>query len=475
MDVSGGVLTGLAILLLSFTILFGTNKVTNPTFQQYKSIFFVIGMLVTLGTLGLPFMPSDIAHTPPTFYLFFTALSVIVLFGAIFIYVLNLSFDGFVVFVAVVTSLTTILGRLKGQGPPTEGSETNPIVKELFISVSVLAALFGSEKLASRIDSTNPRLQQFLTLWSYFVPVAMMIVVLVMGFRSVKALLDYRTSNTSSPPVPAGKRPFEGFQGAPASAPGSAPATRTLSARLDAALARAQTTMDLITEYADSTCSIIREVEAGYLGAKSAPKDESEVSLPKEVQEERRKARLETAKKSFVTLRKINASSLNTTVLECFQGQGQGQNGDGEEDTIREYCIQLEGLLENAESMAQIARIQSISAELAFADRMIRKSEEPGKEGFQDAPSPSDSLGESLVKKYHSLSGSALTSAAEALLQKEAALFTSVEDLDERIQFLEGKIKRTNQKAAMAYTGDYDKSSKEIQEADLRLSSVKPK
>ena len=407
-------------------------------------------MLIVLGTLGLPFLPSDIAHTPPTLNIVFLAVSVLVIFGAIFIYIMNISFDAFVVFVAIATSMASIAGRLKGQG----AGEMSPAVKELVISAASFVGLFVSDKLISRFKPTNTDIQQWITIWTYLVPAAMWGIVVFMGFRGIQALIKYRVSNTVPAPVSQGVRRFEGFQGAGA----------TLSSRLDTALKRVQDTMTRITGYVDSTCSIIRDVEMGYIGAVSGL-TQSEMKLPPDVVAELRKKRKETAEKTFLTLRKINASAKNTKILECFQN---------EDETIREYCIQLEGYLENAESMAQIAKVQSITAELIFAQGMIAKAKELEKEEFQNAPSP-DSFGESIVKKYTALSGPMLAIAAEVLLQKEAMLFTFAENLGTMTQIINAQIDKTKKKASMVASGNYDKSSEEVQEADARLSLISTK
>jgi hypothetical protein len=450
MDTAGNVLTGLSIPLLSYAIVLGANKIENQAFQQYKSILFTAAMFLILGLAGLPFLPRDPVQSSPSMHILASGLGIAALMGCIVIYVMNLSLETFLLYVASLVSIAAIVGKFRGEGgPPVKGTEIPSAAKEALVGATAVAFFLGTGKVAQQYQgSAIPWLRQVATLYTYAAPVGIWGTLAFLVYRAIRSLAETRASNTVPVPVPAHVARFEGFQAtatATAPAPVKAP---SLLERLDAAIGRLQDTVSRLIDFSDSTCSIVRDVELGYMGARSAPKDESELSLPAEVQKTRKAQRQETAKKSFLTLRKINASSMNTRILECFQG--------AQEEDVREYCIQLEGLLENADTLAQIAVGQSMAAELVFADRMIQKAE-----AFQNAaalaPTPTPDPSESIAEKYAVLSGTALTAAAERLLQKEYQIYTFAEQLEKGIDTLQGKINKTAQKASMLTTGNYNR------------------
>jgi hypothetical protein len=234
--------------------------------------------------------------------------------------------------------------------------------------------------------------------------------------------------------------PFEGFQIEPTEPTEPTESTKLLT-NLQAAINRVQITIESLVELTDSTCAIVQEVEQGYVGSKSAPDDDIEYTLPEDEQIQRKQSRQDRSKKAFATNRRIHAATQGTVPLECFQ------NVSDYDTSLREYCVQLHTLMENAETQLQIRNIQRIEADLEFIDRQLNKAE-----GFQTItttpPTP--------THIYSSLYGKELESAAKGLLAKELTLHTKIVQLQQKTTIIRDRIGRVYRKANMVTTGNYN-------------------
>jgi hypothetical protein len=419
------------------------DKVNVELFQQYKAVVFAGSMFLFLAILGLPYMEYDFAHRVPSFNFVSMTVGILAILCTLFMYVFNMSFDTFVSAASCVVIFFTVISRVSGSG----GNDTFPaFAKELLQFILIGSVIMGTFMAASaaveRGIPANPTIRGFLQFYASAAPIGLWGMLVYTIYRAIRGLLEYRLANLA--PKPAGLyAPFEGFQALPTVKRAEAFQAEEpkLLKDMKAAIDRVQETLDKLVEQTDSTCAIIKEVEQGYVGAKSGPENESEYQLPKDEQEKRKQSRQERAMNAFATNRKIYAASRNVPNLECFQNEPTEY-----ELSLRELCTQLHSLLENAETLAQIRKVQSMEAELDFADRQINKSE-----GFQN------------TQIYSTLRGKALDDAARGLLQKELNLYNSVTQIQNKVKNVRSRMGKSYQKVNMVATGNYNLTEKDLQ------------
>jgi hypothetical protein len=462
--------TGFTLILFVFMVLSLYDQVNVELFQQYKAVVFAGSMFLFLAILGLPYIEYDVAHRVPSFDFISMTIGILAISCALFMYVFNMSFDTFVAAVSCVVIFFTVISRVGGS---SEGDDRFPaFAKELlqFILVgSVITGTYmGASAAIERGIPANPTLRGILAVYTGVAPIGLWGMLVYAIYRAIRGLLDYRLANLA--PKPTGPyAPFEGFQGLQSDvvAPKEDEEPQLLK-DMDAAIDRAQDLLEQLVEQTDSTCAIIKEVEQGYIGARSSPEDEAEYQLPKEEQGKRRQSRQERAMKAFATNRKIYAATRNVQPLECFQNLNQNQNTTTDateyEVSLRELCIQLHSMLENAETLAHIKKVQSMEVELEYADRMLNKAE-----GFQNRMGPSSTMREPTptptptpTQIYSSLRGEALDSAARGLLQKELNLYNSVTQIQKKITDVRSRMGRSYQKVNMVATGNYNVTEKDL-------------
>jgi hypothetical protein len=230
-----------------------------------------------------------------------------------------------------------------------------------------------------------------------------------------------------------------GVDGVVARDEGEKETAASMTRRVRAAIDRVQDMLDLLTDYGESTCAIVRDVEAGYIGARSAPEDEQEYSLPQEVQGSRKEQRQTRARKAFATNMSLFASIRSSKPLECFVGEGSEED---EEDDLREALQELQALLDNEAVLMSVNKADQVAVALAFSNKILDKSE---KEGFQTS-APSSSL------SFEGLRGEELLRAGRSLLARERALTAKITALERDIATTQARVNAQYRRAASAMT-----------------------
>lgn len=433
--------TVFTLLLFTFLTVTMYDKVDVELFRQYKSPIFIGAMFLFLAILGLPYMQYDVAHQAPVATFVSTAIGIVVILCALFVFALNWDVDQCVAAVSTLVIFTTILGRVSG---PSDIPAFASLLLQFVLAGSVLfGTMKGAEWGLGR--TTDPTIRLVLSYWIQIAPIGLWGMLVYGLYRGIRGLVDYRTVARPCPAPQAVPR-FEPFQ---TQGPAPAPALPQL---LQSAIDRTQDTLDALVEQTDATCAIMAEVEQGYIGARSGPEDEAEYKLPTEEQDRRKRSRQERAMKAFATSRKMFAGSRNTTPLECFQDVPEVSEYDLQ---VRELCAELHGLLENAETLTQIRNVQRMEADLAFAERQLDKAE-----GFQDATSVAAGPGPiptpTPTQIYSVLEGTELEAAAKGLLAKELNLRNAVQQLQQKTKAVRARISKSYTKINMVATGDYN-------------------
>jgi hypothetical protein len=429
--------------------------VDTETGKKYAGFVLFGVALVLLATVGIPYTDSDAAQRPPS-HLVMTVFLIIAVLGAVCIFIFNMSLSTFLAAVSGLLIVLTITSSFRAPSGPTKAdSPASSMGKQAGIGFGAAVGIAGIQYFMGKYSGTgnggiqNERVKQVVQFLIGIAPVMMWGALAFGTFRGIQAMLEYRkaaTKNTcagtSATTTPAAVAPYESFQNQDTT---TSPPPTDLQGRLRAAIQRIQQSLESIVELTDGTCAIVKETEDGYVGSKSAPPDESEYNLSPEMQESRKQARQASARKTYTSLRKVNASAKGVGILECFQ-----DNQD--EDTIRELCIELAGLMENTESVTQIGRMRIMEAELAFAERQLSRVTE----AFQDAATSPTVAPPSPSVYYGSLSGRALEVAATNLLAKESELYNSITQLQQILNRLRGQMNRVYSKAGMVGSGNYD-------------------
>lgn len=449
------------------------DRVNIELFQQYKGAIFAGSMFLFLAILGLPYMDYDVAHQMPSFTFMSLGIGIVAIVCTVFMFLLDWSFDTFVAYISTAVIFMTILSKVGGSD--VGGAEFPEFAKVLLQFVLAGGAILGTWKGAEAALARNmvdgiPWLRTILQQYSQLAPIGLLGMLAYAIYMGISKLVAYRNEKlpcnvpeaaieaTAGAPVRAVR--FEGFQDT--SSPSPYP---SLASKLQTAIDRAQDTLDSLVEQTDQTCAIIKEVEQGYVGAKSGPEDEMEYKLPETEQQQRKNRRQERAQKAFATNRGIYAATRNTTPLECFQNPNTdssvaaaiADDASDEDITLRELCVQLHNLLENTETLAQIRKIQQMEVDLDFAGRQLNKSEA---ETFQNGVATDEKP--TATQIYATLRGSALEEAAQKLLQKERSLFNSVQAIEQKVSGLRSRMGKTYRKANMVATGDYNVTEAEL-------------
>lgn len=467
MTFTNALATGFTLILFVFMVLSMYDQVNVELFQQYKAVIFAGSMFLFLAILGLPYMDYEVGQRVPTFDFISITVGILAITCALFMYVFNISFDTFVAAVSCVVIFFTVISRVGGSDT---GNAFPAFAKELlqFILIgSVITGTYmGASAAVERGIPANTTLRGFLQFYISAAPIGLWGLLVYAIYRAIKGLLDYRLQNLAHKPV-GPYAPFEGFSVIKEPFQDLQVSRRieqfqqepALLKDMQTAIDRAQNTIDNLVEQTDSTCAIMKEVEQGYLGAKSAPEDEIEYKLPKDEQEKRKQSRQERAIKAFATNRRIYAATRNTVPLECFQNLNTtiATNATEYEISLRELCIQLHTLLENEETLAQIKKVQSMEADLEYADRMLNKSE-----GFQDTPTTTTAPSTTPTQIYSTLRGQELDKAARNLLQKELNLYNAVTQLQNKVKAVRSRIGKSYMKVNMVATGNYNVTEKDL-------------
>lgn len=230
-----------------------------------------------------------------------------------------------------------------------------------------------------------------------------------------------------------------------------------LTTRVRAAIDRIEEDVGTLSDIGDQTCSLVKEVEEAYAGAKAGDVPEAEYALPKETQAERRTARMARARQQFLRQRTVyHQLKSKTPVLECFQSGGGVAATD--EAELQAAAAELQTLLENEQVVASIEASEQVGIALQFTNAYLNKSLPPdttSTEGFQ----PSDAA--TLQVSTGALRGQALISHTIQLLNRENVFHTQVQRLRDLAGSTRERVDAQYSRVARLDRGD-------IQIADVR-------
>ncbi len=460
----------LSVLSLTAFIIFAYDKIQSEFFQVYKAPIFLGSAFLVFTILGLPYMSYDATIPPPSFRLVVLGFAAVFILGTLLVYTINLSYETYVMAVSCIAILSTLFGRLNG----SDATELSPLAQQILYLVMSASILYGGsvglQKVAWPVE-WQPVVQFLIGI----VPVLLW-GILASGLFVVFRTIAQSAANQPTYPTSAAYEPFQAqlaqemkkpVQPAPPTNPTNPkPAVRAIQSRsevgttvpvilgqIQAAISRLQENAEIVLDQTDSTCSIVKDVEQGYIGARAAPTDESEYDLPKEEQEKRRVARESRAASSFAENRRVYASIRNSLVpmLECFQSEVVS---DSEDDVnLRLACQELQTLLDNQEVLLQVQKSTQVQIALEFANKQLNRAE-----GFQTS-SPSHSLA--------TLRGPALISAAQQLLLRELDLTIAILRNEQDLKATQDRVKKQMYKASMIQKGNYNATPSDLKAVGL--------
>jgi hypothetical protein len=200
---------------------------------------------------------------------------------------------------------------------------------------------------------------------------------------------------------------------------------------------RLQSDLDDLNDVADGTCSIMSQIRDSYIANNSAPTDESEYSLSKELQtkrmeERKRRAvlRFETEKKQFVALHG------KKPVYECFAASASDVTDV--ETELRDEVNELITMIDSAEIRLAAEKSDQLDSLLGFNAKYLKKA--------VDATTVEGFLAE--------LRGTALIAKADELLGLAATVHERIVALKKKLANQQAVAKSLNAQAANAEQGN---------------------
>lgn len=125
-----------------------------------------------------------------------------------------------------------------------------------------------------------------------------------------------------------------------------------------------------ISRIADDTCSILHEVEQGYVSDRAAPSDAAEYELPQEIQTERVNARKARAKQMFVRAQTMYAQSKDKPIFACGGTTVEGF-ADTKEQELQTELDELIQLMESAELRMADQHTVELDTLLGFTEKYL--------------------------------------------------------------------------------------------------------
>lgn len=454
----------LSVLSLTAFIIFAYDKIQSDFFKTYKAPIFLGSAFLVFAILGLPYMSYDASVPPPSFRLVVLGFAAVFILGTLLVYTINMSYETYIMAVSCIAILTTLLGRMSGSD-----EEMSPLAQQILYLVMGASIVYGGSVGIQKVS------------WPVeWQPVIQFLVgispILLWGIMASGLFVVFRTiaesaSKQPTYPTKAAYEPFQAQLAQEMKKPIQPPANpqkpipqvvpRAIQSRsevgttvpillgqIQAAIARLQENAEIVIDQTDSTCSIVKDVEQGYIGARSAPTDESEYDLPKEEQEKRKAARTSRAATSFSENRRVYSSIRDSLVpmLECFQSEVVT---DTEEDLdLRMACQELQTLLDNQEVLVQVQKSTQVQIALEFANKQLNRAE-----GFQTS-SPSQSL--------TTLRGPALIAIAQQLLLRELDLTIAILRNEQDLKATQDRVKKQMYKASMIQKGDFNATPEQL-------------
>jgi hypothetical protein len=425
----------------------------SAIFMKYYALITFVLAVFSIGFVGIPYIrEGDIASPSKSFYLSMAGLAVVFLFGALVVFLMNTTPEMYITIVSAITMLFVYGSTLFGT---KETVEVPRIMKEL-LGVLLLGILFATLGYTSPLLAAKfPALATPLRMIETSMPVllwGMLAYLIYAGLRELATIGRAPTKPVSEIPY------YEPYQNQTstddttvsntgASVSKEESTTARLTRAIRDAIAVLEQDLETLTDQGESTCSIVRDVETGYVGARSAPESDDEYSLPEDQVKARRDKRQLKAANAFRNNRKLFTSLRSSNpMLECF---ADPPPSNPEEEELREAIQELQGMLENTEVIAGINKADQIQIALAFSEKILDRGD---KEEFQNATT---AAAEQTSMNVSTLSGSQLESAARALLQRAVAVHDKVLLNEKTLGILQERVNKQVRKGGMVARGDY--------------------
>lgn len=186
--------------------------------------------------------------------------------------------------------------------------------------------------------------------------------------------------------------------------------------------------LDTLDDNRDASCNITKQVEDSYVSNNAAPTDESEYSMPKDVQETRQRQRNDRAKKRFEAEKKRYSELQKVApVHECFATSSS-------EDELRSAIEDVERLIESV-------KMNSLQSLLGFNAVYLKKGAATVTESFANA-----------------FSGLALLAKADEVIKKGNALHAEIGKITAAVKTQQAVAKGVFQKTSDLQKGQVNAS-----------------
>jgi hypothetical protein len=441
---------GLLTIVIFVAMVFYYFEKPSEIFMKYYALMSFSLAVLSIAFVGIPYIrESDTVSPSKSFYLSISGLAITFLFGALVVFLTDITPENYITIASMLTMVIVYSSTLIGT---KETVEISPFMKSL-MSILLLGILFVAIGYSAPFLSARfPKFAGVIKLIEIAMPATMWGLATYGAYIGLKELVIL-----SRPPAKAASaipyyEPYQDAPGVPTStgtketAPEESEIVRMTKAVRNA-IASLEQDLEILTEQGESTCSIVRDVETGYVGAKSAPESEDEYSLPKDEMNARKEKRQLRAMNAFRNNRKL-FSSLRSShpMLECF---ADPPPSNPEEDDLREAVQELQAMMENTDVVAGINKADQIHIALAFSEKILDRGD---KDGFQDATGPA--AGPSTLH-VSTLTGPELLTAARDAIKRADAVHDQVRRNQLTLATLQERVNKQIRKGSMVARGDY--------------------
>lgn len=284
------------------------------------------------------------------------------------------------------------------------------------------------------------------TLDSFLVEYAFRIAVILLFVAALGVLLRLSVNCIEARP-----NAFEPFDGGPTLADYT---SRIL--KLEAVKDSLSDDISELDDLVDETCGIVGHVKEAYIGNNSAPLDDSENSLPKDVQKIRMERRKVRAAKRFDDEQAVFGTVIKKTLLECFKDGADTKTDEDAEseaaataernaataDAQRDLSAAVDDvtrILDTVQVKAALLKSQQVIPTLQFTGKYLKQAGE----GVSSAPAVNMEPFEGGIRE--GVVGLALIKSADELLKRAGTIRKTVEDLKAAVQQQKDAVKALKQ------------------------------
>lgn len=198
-----------------------------------------------------------------------------------------------------------------------------------------------------------------------------------------------------------------------------------------------------ISRIADDTCSILHEVEHGYVSDRAAPSDAAEYELPQEIQTERVNARKARAKQMFTRAQSMYAQSKNKPIFACGSGTTAEGFADTKEQELQTELDELVQLMESAELRMAEQHAVELDTLLGFTQKYLTSAiTQVTAEAFESGAGGVELAGGDLLAK------------ADLYIGKGLTLYDRIAALDKRLKTQQEMSRQLTAHASRLERGD---------------------